>query len=126
MRAAAVEVRVEDEPVQPARLSVERAPSSESPPARVTRSPRRVLLLCFVMAVVGFIAASVATAGRLREVSIQSEDIYANAMPSVIALSALRERMHDLAVELSTALDSRATIIPGFDQTVTRIELQSG
>jgi signal transduction histidine kinase len=106
-------------------LYARRVHSSESPRPRVKSSPGRVLLVCFVLAVLGFTAATCATAARLHEVSIQSEDIYGNAMPSVIALSSLRERLHDLLVELSSAVDSHATAIPGLEATVVAIEAQS-
>ena len=97
----------------------------ESPVPRVRRSPARVLLVSFVLAMAAFIAATAATAARLREVSIQSEDIYANAMPSVMALSALRERLHELVVELNRAIELRAATIPGLEETMAEIGAQA-
>jgi signal transduction histidine kinase len=98
---------------------------SESGPVRTGYSPARLLLASFLLAVAAFIAATAATAARLREVSIQSEDIYANAMPSVMALSSLRERLHDLVVELNLAVESHSTTVPGLDRTLADIGAQS-
>ncbi len=106
------------------RLHARGSGASEAPASSVPRSPARVLLVSFAMAMVAFIAATAATAVRLREVSVQSEDIAANAMPSVMALSALRERLHEMVVELDLAIDSRTRAVPGLEPAAAAIQAQ--
>jgi hypothetical protein len=47
-------------------------------------------------------------------------------MPSVMALSALRERLDELVVEVNRGIEAQAASIPGLEETMTEIQALVG
>jgi signal transduction histidine kinase len=87
--------------------------------------PGRVIVAAFLLTVAAFVLSTVVATSQLRAVSEQSKAIATNAMPGVIALTTLRERLDELVSSLNSAVDSAGTPGVAFDATVAEIEAQS-
>ncbi len=77
--------------------------------------PLRLIIATFVITVAAFVSTTVATAVRMFQVSVDSERIYANAMPRITALATLRARVRELVTDVNGGADSRWTEQPDFD-----------
>jgi signal transduction histidine kinase len=88
------------------------------------RPPGALILAGFFVAVIAFVAATLVSDARFRQVSIQSADIDANVFPRVVAIATLRERMREVMTNLSTAIDTGDAVLPLFDARLTQIDEQ--
>jgi signal transduction histidine kinase len=92
--------------------------------AATTRPPGTLILAGFLLAVLAFVAATLVSDARFREVSIQSADIDANVFPRVVAIATLRERMREVMTGTNTALDAGDIVVPRFDVLLSQIDEQ--
>ncbi len=88
-------------------------------------SPGHAVAGAFLLAVAAFVVSTLIATSQLGDVSAQSQAISTNAMPSVIALTTLRERLDELVGGLNAAVDSAGAALPDFDRTVAEIETQA-
>ena len=89
------------------------------------RRPGRVISAAFLLAVAAFVVSTLIATAQLRDVSAQAEVISANAMPSVIALTTLRERLDELVTSLNGAVEAGRLELPSFDRTVAEIDAEA-
>ena len=96
--------------------------------SRVLRSkarPGHVIVAAFLLAVAAFVVSTLIATAHLRDISAQSQAISTDAMPSVIALTTLRERLDELVSSLNAATYSPRPGPVNFDPTVAEMEAQS-
>jgi signal transduction histidine kinase len=93
--------------------------------AQLVAPPGRAIVAALLLAVGSFMASTLIATSRLREVSAQSQAISTNAMPSVIALTTMRERLDELVSSLNQAVDAPTARLPDFDRTAAEIGAQS-
>jgi signal transduction histidine kinase len=91
---------------------------------RVRREPTSAVVFSFLLTVAAFVASTLVATSWLSDVSRESGIIGSNAMPAVMALTTLRERLHELVSTVSTASDSGTTDVPNLEPTLEDIDRQ--
>jgi signal transduction histidine kinase len=80
------------------------------------------MFISFAAAIGAFVASTVLSSAPLQGVMRHSEDIYANALPSVVWFAALREQVHRVDDELSEAVDAKRPDAPGLAGAIGRLQ----
>jgi signal transduction histidine kinase len=80
------------------------------------------MIVSFAAAMGAFVASTLLSAVPLQAMLHRSEDIYANALPSLVELATLREQVHQLDDELSVAVEGRRRHSPDLDATIERLK----
>src|SRR5690348_6047355 len=73
------------------------------------------LILAFAATFLCFFASTIYTSSRLHEVTLHSEDVSANALPSVLHLSTVRAELRRLERAIDDCVDGR---VPWTDEAV--------
>jgi hypothetical protein len=84
------------------------------------RGPLGLLVVVFIATALCFIASTVYTVSRVHELRDHSEDVSANALPSVVHLDAARIELRHLERSLTDALDGRQSWMSGTENAALR------
>jgi hypothetical protein len=96
-----------------------------APHRRLRASLDATLLLVLALGILAFVGSTALTFARMREVSGRSEDEAAMAMPSVVDLAALRERVYELETALTAAIGEEGSPGAAMAGVLTDIEVQA-
>jgi signal transduction histidine kinase len=88
--------------------------------------PVRALVVSLFVAVLAAFAVTLATSYRADDVTRETEDIYGRAMPRVVSLATLRERVRHLSDVLSAAVETRSRPSVDFDRLVDGTREEAG
>lgn len=86
-----------------------------------TAAPKQTIVSAFALCAAAFVMANLAAAWRLNDVSSQSKAIWQDAMPAVVTLTRLRERLGALLSDLSVGAEDGQRTPPQLDLTLADI-----